>query len=282
MSSRPSISRLLELPIVRGRGFSAEEGRSSASVAVITQAAATRLWPGLDPIGKEVVMAPVDRQRKRFEPYHHATVIGVAKNTTPGWIGRSSEWPVVYYPQPVEAKNSILLVRVTNDAIVARTTLDRAVSAVDSSAIDDVHTLEQAMEVQIYPYRMSYAIAWFVGGVALLLTIAGVYGVLSYLVAQRTREMGVRMALGASGNSLIGLILGNATRLAVLGTAVGSIAALGVSKLFAHSMMWIDVYDPIGYAIGIVVVLSATIAAAYVPARRAATVNPVDALRADS
>ena len=91
------------------------------------------------------------------------------------------------------------------------------------------------MDVQIYPYRMSYAIAWFVGAVALLLTIAGVYGVLSYLVAQRTREMGVRMALGASGNSLIGLILGNATRLAVIGTAVGSIAALGVSKLFAHS-----------------------------------------------
>ncbi len=101
--------------------------------------------------------------------------------------------------------------------VVARATLDRAVSAIDSSAIDDVHTLEQAMDVQIYPYRMSYAIAWFVGGVALLLTIAGVYGVLSYLVAQRTREMGVRMALGASGTSLIGLILGNAARLAVAG-----------------------------------------------------------------
>jgi predicted permease len=278
----PEYFSLLELPIVRGRGFSEDEGRSSASVAIVTQAAAARLWPGLDPIGKEVVMAPADRQRKRLEPYHHATVIGVARNATPGWIGRSAEWPVVYYPQPVDAKKSVLLVRVTNDAIVARSTLDRAVSAVDSGAIDDVHTLEQAMDVQIYPYRMSYAIAWFVGGVALLLTIAGVYGVLSYLVAQRTREMGVRMALGASGNSLIGLILGSATRLAVLGTAVGSIAALGVSKLFAHSMMWIDVYDPIGYAIGVVVVLAATIAAAYVPARRAATVNPVDALRADS
>ncbi len=278
----PEYFGLLELPIVRGRGFSAEEGRSSASVAIVTQAAAARLWPGLDPIGKEVVMAPVDRQRKRLEPYHHATVIGVAKNTTAGWIGRSSDWPVVYYPQPVEAKNSVLLVRVTNDAIVARATLDRAVSAVDSSAIDDVHTLEQAMDMQIYPYRMSYAIAWFVGGIALLLTIAGVYGVLSYLVAQRTREMGVRMALGASGGSLIRLILGNAARLAVIGTAVGSVAALGVSKLFAASMRWIDVYDPVGYAIGIVVVLTATIAAAYVPARRAATVNPVDALRADS
>jgi predicted permease len=278
----PEYFSLLELPIVRGRGFSDEEGRSSASVAIVTQAAAARLWPGLDPIGKEVVMAPADRERKRLEPYHHATVIGVAKNATPGWIGRSTEWPVVYYPQPVDAKKSILLVRVTNDAIVARATLDRAVSAVDSSAIDDVHTLEQAMDVQIYPYRMSYAIAWFVGGVALLLTIAGVYGVLSYLVAQRTREMGVRMALGASGGSLIGLILGNAARVALVGTAVGAVAALGVSKLFAHSMMWIDVYDPLGYAIGIVVVLAATIAAAYVPARRAATVNPVDALRADS
>ena len=278
----PEYFSLLELPIVRGRGFSADEGRSSASVAIVTQAAAARLWPGLDPIGREVVMAPTDRQRPRLVPYHRATVIGVAKNTIPGWIGRSSESPVVYYPQPVEARNSVLLVRVTNDASVARATLDRAVSAVDSSAIDDVHTLDEAMAVQIYPYSFSYAIAWFVGGVALLLTIAGVYGVLSYLVAQRTREMGVRMALGASRGSLIGLILGNATRLAVIGAAVGGVAALGVSKLFAHSMMWIDVYDPLGYAIGIVVVLAATTAAAYVPARRAATVNPVDALRADS
>ena len=278
----PEYFAVLELPIVRGRGFSADEGRSSASVAIVTQAAAGRLWPGLDPIGREVVMAPTDRQRTRLAPYHHAKVIGVAKNATPGWIGRSSEWPVVYYPQPVDSKNSVLLVRVTNDATVARSTLDRAVSAVDSSAIDDVHTLEEAMAVQIYPYSMSYAIAWFVGGVALLLTIAGVYGVLSYLVAQRTREMGVRMALGASGSSLIGLVLGNATRLALLGSVVGGVMALGVSKLFSASMMWIDVYDPLGYAIGISVVLAATIAAAYVPARRATTVNPVDALRADS
>jgi predicted permease len=278
----PDYFSLLELPIVRGRGFSADEGRGSASVAIVTQAAAARLWPGLDPIGREVVMAPTDRKRPRLVPYHRATVIGVAKNTIPGWIGRSSESPVVYYPQPVEARNSVLLVRVTNDASVARATLDRAVSAVDSSAIDDVHTLDEAMAVQIYPYSFSYAIAWFVGGVALLLTIAGVYGVLSYLVAQRTREMGVRMALGASRGSLIALILGSATRLAVIGAAVGGVAALGVSKLFAHSMMFIDVYDPLGYAIGIVVVLAATIAAAYVPARRAATVNPVDALRADS
>jgi len=278
----PEYFSLLELPIVRGRGFSADEGKGSASVAIVTQAAAARLWPGLDPIGREVVMAPADRERKRLESYHHATVIGVARNATPGWIGRSLERPVVYYPQPVDAKKSVLLVRVTNDALVARATLDRAVSAVDSSAVDDAHTLEQAMAVQIYPYSMSYAIAWLVGGVALLLTIAGVYGVLSYLVAQRTREMGVRMALGASRHSLIGLVLGNATRLALLGAAAGGVAALGVSKLFATSMMWIDVYDPLGYAIGIVVVLSATIAAAFVPARRAATINPVDALRADS
>jgi predicted permease len=278
----PEYFSLLELPIVRGRGFSADEGRGSASVAIVTQAAAARLWPGLEPIGQEVVMAPTDRKRPRLASYHRARVIGVARNATPGWIGRSTDWPVIYYPQPVDAKNSILLVRVTNDAIVARAALDRAISAVDSSAIDDVHTLEQALDVQIYPYRMSYAIAWFVGGVALLLTIGGVYGVLSYLVAQRTREMGIRMALGASGNSLVGLILGNATRLAVVGAAVGGVMALGVSKLFAASMQWIDVYDPLGYAIGIGVVLAATIAAAYVPARRAATVNPVDALRADS
>jgi predicted permease len=278
----PEYFSVVDLPIARGRGFSAEDGRGSASVAIVSQAAAARLWPGVDPIGKEVVMAPTDHPRTRLASYHRASVVGVTKNATPGWVGRSPETPVIYYPQPVDAQNSVLLVRVTDDALVARARLTRATAAVDSSAFGDVHTLEQAMDVQIYPYQVSYAIAWFIGAVALLLTIAGVYGVLSYLVAQRTREMGVRMALGASSRSLIGLVLGNAGRLAVVGTAVGGLAALGVSKLFAASFMWINVYDPLGYAIGIVVVLAATIAAAYVPARRAATVNPVDALRADS
>jgi predicted permease len=278
----PEYFAVLELPIVRGRGFSADEGRDNSSVAVVSQAAAARVWPGVDPIGKDVLMAATGDSRKRLTPYHRASVVGVARNATPGWVGRSPETPVVYYPQPVDARNSFLLVRVTGDALVARATLSRAVAAIDSSAIGDVHTLEQAMDVQVYPYQVSYAIAWFIGAVALLLTIAGVYGVLSDLVAQRMREMGVRMPLGASGRSLIGLVLGNATRLAVVGTAVGGLAALGVSKLFAASFMWINVYDPFGYAIGIGVVLASTIAAAFVPARRAATVNPVEALRADS
>src|SRR5262249_18361010 len=192
------------------------------------KAGAGGVGPGVDPIGKEVVMAATDHPRTRLAPYHRATVVGVARNATPGWVGRSPETPVVYYPQPVEAKTSVLLVRVTDDALVARARLSRAVAALDSSAVGDVHTLEQAMDVQIYPYQVSYAIAWFIGAVALLLTIAGVYGVLSYLVVQRTREMGVRMALGASRRSLIGLVLGNATRFAALGTAVGGLAALGV------------------------------------------------------
>ena len=278
----PDYFGLLDLPIVRGRNFTADEARGRASVAIVSQAAAARLWPGQDPLGHQVAIAPMERQRERVRPYSSATVIGVAKNVTPGWVGRSPELPVVYYPQPIEARRSVLLVRVTNDALVARTALDRAVSAVDSSAIQDVHTLEQALAFQIYPYRFAYGIALFVGSVALLMTIAGVYGVLSYLVAQRTREMGVRMALGASGGSLIALVLRDATRLSIIGSVTGAIAALGVSKLFAAVLMSIDVYDPIGYAIGIVVVLGATVAAAYVPARRAATVNPVDALRADS
>ncbi|HYM22537.1 MAG TPA: FtsX-like permease family protein, partial [Vicinamibacterales bacterium] len=120
------------------------------------------------------------------------------------------------------------------------------------------------------------------GLVALLLTITGVYGVVAYVVAQRTREFGVRLALGATPVAVIALVLRQLLKIAVVAVAAGALAALGVSRYIASQLAFVDAYSIGGYATGIGAVLCSCVLAAYLPSRRAATISPVEALRADS
>jgi ABC-type antimicrobial peptide transport system permease subunit len=120
-----------------------------------------------------------------------------------------------------------------------------------------------------------------IGAVALVLTLIGTYGVLSYLVAQRSREIGVRMALGASVGAVVALVMRQSLRYAAVGVVAGTVAALGVSRLFASLLVIVDTFDPLGYGFGIGVVLAACAVAAWAPSRRAANVDPVTALRTD-
>src|SRR6185503_7089558 len=124
-------------------------------------------------------------------------------------------------------------------------------------------------DFQVYPFRAAYWLATAVGCIALLLTITGVYGVMSYLVSQRRKEFGIRLALGAAAETLVALVLRQSLRLAVLGIAVGVAIALGMSRLLAGSVLVADSFDARGYVIGTLAVLSACLAAAYLPSRRA-------------
>jgi len=114
-----------------------------------------------------------------------------------------------------------------------------------------------------------------------MLTLTGVYGVLSYVVAQRRKELGIRVALGASPSSIVGLVMGQSIRLAVAGLLLGTVLALGVSRIFAANILRLDTYEPVAFLGAIALVFLSTIVAAYVPSRRAGTVDPLEALRAD-
>ena len=140
--------------------------------------------------------------------------------------------------------------------------------------------MDQALAMQIYPFRISSWIASLLGGVALVLTLAGIYGVLSYLVSQRTKEIGVRMALGANKMGVVRLVLSQSMKLAAIGILIGVALALGMCQLLG-SQIQIDVFDPLAYFGGITAALLAALAAAYFPSRRAAGVDPMLALRAD-
>ncbi len=277
----PEYFAALDLGPTRGRNFSAEEARARATVVIVSDATARALWPGRDPIGHQLVLSTSTLENARLSRYHTATVVGVVPNVRAGWIGLPYDLPVVYYPQSVDAAGSTIIARTAGDADQARAVIERVLAASDSIAVREIHTAQASLALQVYPFEISYWIASFVGGIALLLTVTGVYGVLSYLVAQRTREFGIRMALGANPGVLIALVLRQLVRLCALGLVIGTLFAFGLSRLFGSLLYVIDTRDPLGYVVGIALVFGSCLLAAYVPSRRAATVNPVEALRAD-
>jgi ABC-type antimicrobial peptide transport system permease subunit len=159
--------------------------------------------------------------------------------------------------------------------------IDAELSRFAPEAVEDIHTLDAYMAGGVYPFRAAYWIAGALGAIALLLTITGVYGVLSYIVAQRRKELGIRVALGASASNVIGLVMGQSIRLAAFGLLLGAILALGVARVFAANIVRLDTYEPAAFAGAALLVLLSTLVAAYVPSRRAGTIDPLEAIRTE-
>ncbi|HEY2825355.1 MAG TPA: FtsX-like permease family protein [Gemmatimonadales bacterium] len=180
-----------------------------------------------------------------------------------------------------DAPNAVVLARVTGDSERQRAALDADLTAVDSSAVSLILKMEDARATQLFPYSTAYWVASAIGAIALLLTLTGVYGVLAYVIERRTREIGLRIALGASTTGVVGLVLGQMARLAMAGLGIGLVLALGVSRLLSQRIYIVNMFDPMGYVVGCGIVLAACVAAAAVPSRRAAAIEPVTALRHD-
>jgi ABC-type antimicrobial peptide transport system permease subunit len=188
---------------------------------------------------------------------------------------------VIYFPDPLTAPGTAVLVRVAGDVDALRDRIDHVLSSADSGAVQETHTLTSSLAVQVYPFRAAHWVATAIGLIALGLTITGIHGVMAYVVAQRQREFGIRMALGASPGTLVSLVLTHAVRLALIGFAAGAALALLASIGLASVLVGVDAFDPIGYVIGAGAVILACVGASYVPSRRAGLVDPVEALRAD-
>jgi hypothetical protein len=276
----PGYFSALGITVVRGRVFSDDEARARAAVVIISEGTASRLWPSQNPLGETLTVAADDQPSLR--PYRRATVIGVVGDVVPGWIGASRHDPEVYFPHPLTAPGAAVLAYVGGDADVMRDRIDHALSSSDSGAVQETHTLASSLAIQVYPFRAAYWVATAIGLIALALTITGIHGVMAYVVAQRRREFGIRMALGASPGALVSLVLTNALRLALVGFGAGAALALLASVGIASVLVGVNALDPVGYAIGAGAVFLGCVGASYVPSRRAAHVDPVEALKADS
>ena len=175
-----------------------------------------------------------------------------------------------------------MLIRVKGDAPVARRGLEMTLEKAAPGAVDEIIPVQDAVDGLIYPFRVAFWISSLLGGLALVLTVSGIYGVMSYVVTQRTREIGIRMALGATTADVTGIVLRQSMMMAGAGLLAGAFLALGVSRLLASVLspvIMLDTFDRLANAGAIGLVLLASAAAAYVPSRRAAEVDPATTLR---
>jgi predicted permease len=270
----PEYFTLFEIPILRGRNFTAEESRTAAPAAIISEAAAQQLWPNDDAVGRSLRVGPDQRV---------VIVIGIARDEISRWLTNGDDKTLVYFPASPRMAGSKLFVRVHGDAETARRKLDTNLTALNPNALSEIHKLQiqEWVTEDAYSFQVAYWMSSTIGIFALLLTLSGIYGVLSYVVSQRTKEIGIRMAMGATSGAVSGLVLRQLMRLAIIGALVGGMLAMGMSKVLASVLVMINTFDAAAYIGGVSLVLAACAAAAYFPSRRASLIDPVRTLRYD-
>jgi predicted permease len=272
----PGYFEALGIPLVSGRVFSGEEARAREGVVVVSDATARRLWPSGSAIGQ---VATLVSPYQADSAGRTVRVIGIVGDVVAGFIGDPSDHPLLYEPGAVESELATLIVATHSDAARARNEVQELIAGVDPGGSVEIHSLDEAVDVQVYPFRAAHWVASALGVIALLLTITGIYGVLAYVVALREKEIGIRLALGATRRIIVGLVVRQSIRLAVTGVVAGAALALGVSRFIASRLTMMPAFDAVALVAGALVVLVAAIAAAYVPSRRAANVDPIESLR---
>lgn len=269
---------LLGMPLIRGRRFTPDEERGGAPVVIVSESTARTFWPDRDPIGQQLRLAP-ESAGTRLATRRDARVVGVVPDVALGTIIDPFDAAVAYYPGGPDHAGMALLARVTGEPEATMRHLDATLAQLAPAAVEDMHTLDVYMLGAVYPFRAAYWVAGALGAIALLLTVTGVYGVLSYVVAQRRKELGIRVALGAATSAIVALVLRQSLRLCAIGLAAGMLLALGVARLFAANIVRLGTFEPAAFAGGALLVLVSCVAAAYVPSRRAGRADPMEALR---
>ncbi len=281
----PEYFDLLRIPISRGRNFTLSEANGTAAVVVISEATAKQLWPTANPLGKqlriEVPEGPSDKTN-RLPKFRITEVIGIARDVSSGQVLEGGDASCLYFPTSANAgQTDTVLVRLRPGFSGASQALETFLDQNSPAAIMRAAPLEELLASQMYPLLASGFVSSLLGGLALVLTLSGMYGVLSYLVAQRTREIGIRMALGATVLGVTRMITKQSIRLAAVGAILGVVLALGVSRIVASAVQGVNTLDAPAYLAGAGAVLLAALAAAIIPSRKAARIQPSITLRFD-
>lgn len=261
------------IPLISGRDFSDLDTAQSPRVAIISESIARRYFPGQNPIGKRIGFDTLDTE-----------IVGVVREVRPNL--HADRNAMVYFPtrQPPNftASPHGIAVRVTGAAEPAVAAVRAAIQRTEPGLlVDGITTMTAAIDRDMSRERLIAYLAYSFGFLALLLACIGLYGVLSYTVARRTQEIGVRMALGARPGDLTRMVIGDGSRVVLAGIVLGIGAAAGLGRLVRSLLAGVSVSDPIVFVIVGLVLASVSLAASYLPARRAARVNPIAALRAD-
>jgi predicted permease len=260
------------IPLIAGRSFSQHDTAASQRVAVISETMAARFFPNGSPLGQR--FGTPDRPQKDIE------IVGIVKDAKYGAVTEQMR-PMAYYPHaqnPQPLENFVVRFAGAPEAIVPQ--VRQAIRQVNRNLpVDEVVSLSEFIGRSLTRQRLVARLASFFGLLALLLACIGLYGVLSYGVARRTNEIGIRMALGAQNRAVLWLVLREALALVGGGVAIGLLVALFVTKLANSLLFGLKPNDPLTLAVAAVLLFTVATVAGYLPARRAARVDPLVALR---
>jgi predicted permease len=281
----PEYFDVLDIDVVRGRGFTQAERTAEAGVVVVTEMVARRFWPNRDAVG-QLMRLDVQKSDSPAEPSRAYTVVGVVRDV--GGPLASDFFPSlgVYMPTGPERPGTSLTLRVRGDLEQARQALLERLTRVDPG-LGQINTMRTLAGLQAYILRIAFWVTVVLGGLALVLTLSGLFSVLSYVVEQRAKDIGVRMALGATTQNVAGLVLSQSIRPVGFGLVAGGGLAAALAILLMATPMaseignLVQVFDPVAYAASLLVIVTSCVLAASVPALRAARIDPIATLRKD-
>ncbi|MGB6898872.1 MAG: ABC transporter permease, partial [Candidatus Acidiferrum sp.] len=271
-SISPGYLQAMRIPLIRGRGFDERDVATSPMVALVNESMARQFWTGEDPLGKRFRMGDTKG------PWR--TVVGVVGDV----LHKGLDAPhtiQIYLPNTQFTDSTMILaVRAVKDPASLAAAVRSEINALDPQVpVSEVATMDEIVSASVANQRFAALLFVLFGAIALLLTAVGIYGVISYGVAQRTHEIGIRLAVGAGSRQVLRLIVGEAMKPALLGAAVGLCAAIGLTRLLARLLYSVKPTDPIVFTAVLLLLVGVALLASYIPARRATRVDPMVALR---
>jgi predicted permease len=266
--------RTLKVPLLQGREFGEQDRPGSPRVAVVNEALAQRLWPAGPAVDRTIF---IDAQ-----PFQ---VIGVSADIQPRNSVHAPEphLYLAYWQSNATREGDIrFAIRVKGDPAIALPAIRHMLQSLDPNVpLGEDMSMSEQVNLEYMPVLLAQNVMSFCGLLALCLSAMGLYSILAFAVRARTREIGIRMALGARREDVLRLIVGQGTRLALIGVATGAIAALISTRLLASLLFGVKTIDPATYICVTVLLIFVTLAACYLPARRAASIDPMQALRSE-
>jgi putative ABC transport system permease protein len=273
----PSYFSTMHVPILRGRTFTAAEAIDTMNnVALVSVALATRMWPGQNPIGKRIILGgPKGAPRTVIGVVGNVRHAGLDATSTLQWYAPEAQW---FFADNQET----LIVRTNGDPAALANVVHKTIADIDpTQPIVKVATMDQVIATSTMTRHLALVLFAAFATAALLLAVAGIYGVLAGSVAERTREIGVRSALGAAPRDIVGLVVGQGGRLAAIGIALGLAGSFALTRFLRTFLFGVGPNDPVTLG-GVVLLLGlVTLAACLIPAVRAARVDPSWALRSE-
>jgi predicted permease len=267
----PNYFQTLQIPLVKGRDFTLQDRKNSQRVVIVSEAFVNRYWPSQEALGKQLNS---DLTHEWF------TVVGVARDSKENQLNEKP-LPFVYLPQyQIYKSTMIITARTTGDPLPFGKTVEKIIHELSADlVVFDVTTLELREQLASFPQRVAGTFVGAFGLLALVLAAVGIYGVTAYTTRQRTHEIGIRMALGASKDDILRLVLGHGLRLTLIGVVLGLAASFALTRYMGSMLLGVTSTDALTFSSVAILLCAVALLACFIPARRAMRVDPMVALR---